>query len=127
MSLSKNELAKLILNNSDVKTAEDIENTLKDLLGGILNKMLEAELDEHLGYTKYDYQNKNTPNSRNGKSSKTIKSNLGVFDLDVPRDRQGSFEPGISKETSNRCITFRKCGNRNVCKGYDYTRYSNLN
>ena len=98
MSLSRDELVKLILNNSDIKTAEDIQNTLKDLFGGLLQQMLESEMESHLGYTKHDYKNKNTSNSRNGKSTKTMKSNLGLFDLDVPRDREGSFEPAIVKK-----------------------------
>lgn len=98
MSLSRDELVKLILNNSDIKTAEDIQNTLKDLFGGLLQQALEAEMEQHLGYAKHDYENKNTSNSRNGKSTKTMKSNLGLFDLDVPRDREGSFEPAIVKK-----------------------------
>lgn len=55
-------------------------------------------MEQHLGYVKHDYENKNTSNSRNGKSTKTMKSNLGLFDLDVPRDREGSFEPAIVKK-----------------------------
>lgn len=98
MSLSKKDLAKLIIENTDVKTAQDIQETLKELLGGALQQMLEAEMEEHLGYAKHDYQNKNTSNSRNGKSTKKMKSDLGMFDLDVPRDRECSFEPQIVKK-----------------------------
>ncbi len=54
MSLSRDELVKLILNNSDIKTAEDIQNTLKDLFGGLLQQMLETEMEQHLGYAKND-------------------------------------------------------------------------
>lgn len=70
MSLSKKDLAKLIIENTDVKTAQDIQDTLKELLGGALQQMLEAEMEDHLGYAKHDYENKNTINSRNGKSTK---------------------------------------------------------
>ena len=98
MSFSKEELIKVLANDPRIKTAEDIQNVLKDLFGGVLQQMLEAELDNHLGYEKHDYQNKTTTNSRNGKSRKTMKSNLGYFDLDVPRDREGSFEPEIVKK-----------------------------
>lgn len=98
MSFSKEELIKILAKDPDIKTAEDIQNVLKDLFGGMLQQMLEAELDNHLGYEKHDYQNKTTTNSRNGKSRKTMKSNLGYFDLDVPRDRDGSFEPEIVKK-----------------------------
>ena len=67
-------------------------------MGGALQQMLEAEMEEHLGYAKHDYQNKNTSNSRNGKSTKKMKSDLGMFDLDVLREREGSFEPQIVKK-----------------------------
>lgn len=86
MPFSNKELIKLILeNNPDIKTPEDVQNTLKDLFDGLLQQMLEAEMDNYLGYKKYDYNNKNTSNSRNGKSKKTMKSNLGLFDLDISR------------------------------------------
>lgn len=98
MSFSKDELIKILAKDPNIKTAEDIQNVLKDLFGDLLQKMLEGEMDEHLGYAKHDYQSKNTTNSRNGKSRKTMKSDLGLFDLDVPRDRDGSFEPEIVKK-----------------------------
>jgi len=98
MSLSKKDLAKLIIENTDVKTAQDIQNVLKELLGGALQQMLEAEMKDHLGYTKHDYENKHTTNSRNSKSTKKMKSDIEMFDLDIPRDREGSFEPQIVKK-----------------------------
>ncbi|KHD34672.1 transposase [Clostridium acetobutylicum] len=86
MSFSNKELMKLILeNNPDIKTPEDVRNTLKDLFGSPLQQILESEMDNYLGYKKYDYNKKNTSNSRNGKSKKTMKSNLGLFDLDISR------------------------------------------
>ena len=51
-----------------------------------------------LGYSKYDYQNKDTDDSRNGYSKKTVTSSLGPIDLDIPRDRKGEFEPQIVKK-----------------------------
>ncbi|WP_445344239.1 IS256 family transposase [Clostridium septicum] len=98
MSFSKKELIKILAKDPNIKTAEDIQNVLKDLFGGMLQQMLEAELDNHLGYEKHDYQNKNTTNSRNGKSRKTMKSNLGYVDLAVPRDRNAKFETQIIKQ-----------------------------
>ena len=71
---------------------------LKDLLGDTLQGMLEAELDQKLGYSKYDYQNKETDDSRNGYSKKTVTSSLGEIDLDIPRDRKGEFEPQAVKK-----------------------------
>ena len=50
-------------------------------------------MDEKLGYSKYDYKNKETDDSRNGYSRKTVTSSLGEIGLDIPRDRKGEFEP----------------------------------
>lgn len=63
-----------------------------------LQGMLEAEMDQKLGYSKYDYQNKETDDSRNGYSHKTVTSSMGDIDLDIPRDRRGEFEPQIVKK-----------------------------
>jgi transposase-like protein len=73
--------------------AQDVQDILKDLLGDTLQGMLEAEMDESLGYSRYDYKNKDTDNSRNGYSKKTVVSSMGEIDLDIPRDRKGEFEP----------------------------------
>lgn len=75
-----------------------IHEMLKDLLGDTLQEMLEAEMDEHLGYTKYDYKNKETDDSRNGHSKKTVTSSMGDIELEIPRDRKGEFEPQIVKK-----------------------------
>ena len=98
MSYSEKELIKQLAKNPNIKTAEDAQNAIKSLFGDLIQQMLEAEMEEYLGYSKYDYINKNTTNSRNGKSKKTVKSDLGLFDLDIPRDREGSFEPQIVKK-----------------------------
>ena len=76
----------------------DVQEMLKDLLGDTLQGMLEAEMDQKLGYSKYDYQNKATDDSRNGYSKKTVTSSLGEIDLDIPRDRKGEFEPQIVRK-----------------------------
>ena len=68
---------------------------------GTLQGMLEAEMDDHFGYSKYDYKNKETDDSRNGYSSKTVTSSMGPIDLDIPRDRKGEFEPQIVKKNQN--------------------------
>lgn len=78
--------------------ASDVQEMLKDLLGDTLQGMLEAEMDEKLGYSKYDYRNKETDDSRNGYSKKTVTSSLGNIDLDIPRDRKGEFEPQTVKK-----------------------------
>ena len=63
---------------------------------------LDAELDEELGYSRYDYKNKDTDNSRNGHSSKTLKTSFGEVDIDVPRDRKGEFDPVSLKKESDK-------------------------
>ena len=78
--------------------AQDVQEMLKDLLGDTLQGMLESEMDAKLGYSKYDYGNKNTDDSRNGYSKKTVTSSFGEIDLDIPRDRKGEFEPQIIKK-----------------------------
>ena len=63
--------------------------------------MLEAELDNELGYSKYDSKNKVTINSLNGHSKNTFRSDYGKLDVDIPRDREGDFEPSIVKKYQN--------------------------
>ena len=67
----------------------------------ILEGTLDAEMDEELGYSKYDYKNKETDNSRNGYSSKTMHTRYGDMDIDVPRDCKGEFEPQVIKKYQN--------------------------
>ena len=78
--------------------AQDVQEMLKDLLGDTLQEMLEAEMDAKLGYSKYNYKDKYTDDSRNGYSKKTVVSSLGEIDLDIPRDRKGEFEPQSVKK-----------------------------
>ncbi len=65
---------------------------------------LEAELDEDLGYSKYDYKNKATDSSRNGHSSKNLRTSFGDVEVSVPRDRKGEFEPQLLKKNQT-CIS----------------------
>lgn len=101
MGNSSNEIIQTILSKYNCKTAEEVQFALKDLFAGTLQEMLEAELDNHLGYSKYDYQNKDTDNSRNGKRKKNVKSDLGNIEIDIPRDRLGTFEPQVIKNHQN--------------------------
>ena len=87
-----------LLEHYKPQDTQDVQDMLKDLLGDTLQGMLEAEMDEKLGYSKYDYQNKDTDDSRNGYSKKTATSSFGPIDLDIPRDRKGEFEPQIVKK-----------------------------
>ena len=81
-----------LLEHYEPKNINDVQDMSKDLLGDTLQNMLEVELDDKLGYTKYDYANKTTDNSRNGYSKKKVVSSMGTIQLDIPRDRDGKFE-----------------------------------
>ncbi|HIW39909.1 MAG TPA: IS256 family transposase [Candidatus Eubacterium pullicola] len=91
----KNIIAALI-DEYDIQTADDIQEALKDLLGGTIKSMMEAEMDEHLGYESYERSDND--NYRNGTKKKTVRSNYGEFQIDVPQDRQSSFEPKVVKK-----------------------------
>ena len=82
----------------ELKTFEDVQELFKDFVAMTLEGGLEAELEEELGYSRYDYRNKETDNSRNGHSAKTVKSSLGDIEISIPRDRKGEFEPQLVKK-----------------------------
>ncbi len=94
----RREFINSLLEHYNPKDAADVQEMLKDLLGDALQGMLEAELDDQLGYSKYDYKNKDTDDSRNGYSKKTVTSSFGDIGLDIPRDRKGEFEPQVVKK-----------------------------
>lgn len=86
----------------DVKSLADIHDALKDLLGGTIEGMLEAELDETLGYEKHEKTEQPKTNYRNGHKQKTLKSTMGELEIDVPQDRASAFEPKVvSKHKTN--------------------------
>lgn len=87
-----------LMQELDINDMSDINALFKEFVGDILENGLEAELDDELGYSKYDYRNKDTDNSRNGYSTKTMKTSFGEVDIDVPRDRKGEFEPQLIKK-----------------------------
>jgi len=85
----------------DCKTVDDVHEMLKNLFKDTLQGILEAELDNHLGYEKHSIEGNNTGNSRNGYSKKTLKTRFGETELSVPRDRNAEFEPKIIKKYEN--------------------------
>ena len=91
----ENKLIKELIDQYGVKTTDDIKDMLKDLLGETIQTMLEGEIEEELGYSKYNYEEKDTQNSRNGYSPKSVRSEYGEIELDIPRDRHNEFEPKI--------------------------------
>ena len=74
---------------------------LREMMSVILEGSLDGEMEEELGYSKYDFRNKETDNSRNGYNSKTLHTSYGDMELDVPRDHNGEFEPKIIKKYQN--------------------------
>lgn len=91
------------LKNSDVKIKDgsEVNSAMRDMMSILLEGVLDEELNEELGYSKYDYRNKDTQNSRNGYSPKTMHTSYGDMELDIPRDRKGEFEPQVVKKYQN--------------------------
>lgn len=87
-----------LLQESNISSMADIQELFKETIAEFMENGLDAELDEELEYSRYDYKNKDTDNSRNGHSSKTLKTSFGEVDIDVPRDRKGEFDPVILKK-----------------------------
>jgi putative transposase len=93
----KSELRKLI-DERGVKDLAGVQELVKELTSGLIQEIMDAELEDELGYSKYDYKNKQTQNSRNGHYKKTVASSQGEVELTVPRDRNGEYEPQIVKK-----------------------------
>ena len=100
--LNEQEMQLAALISEDCVSPQDLTEKLKNLFSGALEKMLEAELDEHLGYEKNSILGNNSGNSRNGYGKKTIKSEWGENEISVPRDRNGTFEPRIIEKGQTR-------------------------
>lgn len=93
---NKKNIISALIEEYDIETADDIQEALKDLLGGTIKSMMESEMDEHLGYESYERSDND--NYRNGTKRKTVRSNYGEFQIDVPQDRKSSFEPKVVKK-----------------------------
>ena len=89
------ELLREYIKEQNFSSADDILIGLKEMFRDVLQESLEAEMDEALGYGKYNNMDKYNDNSRNGYSKKTVKTELGAVELNIPRDRNGDFEPKI--------------------------------
>lgn len=88
-------LIRELLSAANVQSMDDIQELFKETIAEFVEVGLESELDNELGYEPYDVKNKATDNSRNGHSKKTLRTSMGKVDIDVPRDRNGVFEPKI--------------------------------
>lgn len=93
-NLSKDVLRDYI-KEQNFKNPDEVLSAMKEMFRDVLQETLESEMDTQLGYDRYDISEKQTQNSRNGYSKKTVKSELGTVELNIPRDRTGEFEPKI--------------------------------
>lgn len=105
ISKERKEFIQQFIAENNIRSAREIEIALRDMMKETLQEMLENELTEQLGYTKYEYSDDEKTNYRNGYSKKTVHSTNGDIELNIPRDRNGEFEPIIvekgSKDISN--------------------------
>jgi putative transposase len=106
MAIDTNLIDKLL---ADYKTPEDIigeHGLLKQLTKAVLERAMQAEMTEHLGYEKHDQAGNNSGNSRNGKTTKALKGDFGEVPLETPRDRNGTFAPKIVAKGQTRFTGF---------------------
>ncbi len=96
MTEGKRNIIRQLLEEYDIETAEDIQDALKDLLGGTIKELMEAELDQHLGYKKSERSNQE--DYRNGYKTKQVHSRYGSMEVSVPQDRNSTFEPQVVKK-----------------------------
>lgn len=90
-----------MLKNAHVEDLGELQALMKEMMKQVVEGSLEGELEEELGYTRYDYRQKDTDNSRNGFSKKTVHSDMGDVEIKVPRDRNGEFEPQLVAKHQN--------------------------
>lgn len=88
-------------NDINIKSGTDVNSVMREMMSVLLEGALDEELNEELGYSKYDYKNKNKDNSRNGHSQKTMHTSYGDMDISIPRDRNGEYEPQLVKKYQN--------------------------
>ena len=96
MTDGKRAIIQQLLQEYDIQTAEDIQDALKDLLGGTIKEMMEAEMDDHLGYEKSERSDND--DYRNGYKTKQVNSSYGSLQIEVPQDRKSTFEPKVVKK-----------------------------
>jgi len=100
--LTEHEMELVELLMADCRNTGDIQAKLKRLFAGTIEQMLECEMEEHLGYEKHNNSGDHSGNSRNGYGKKTITSDYGESDIEIPRDRNGEFEPKVLEKRQTR-------------------------
>ena len=98
MAKKEKSLMRQLIEERGIRDMDGVHALVKELTAGLIQECMDAELEEELGYSRYDYKNKRTDNSRNGSDKKTVSSSQGEIDLKVPRDRNGDYEPQIVKK-----------------------------
>lgn len=96
MTEGKRSIIQMLLQEYDIESAQDIQDALKDLLGGTIKEMMEAEMEDHLGYGKS--QRSGNDDYRNGYKKKKVSSRYGSMEITVPQDRKSTFEPQVVKK-----------------------------
>lgn len=98
MAKKEKSLMRQLIEERGIKDLQGVQDLVKELTSDLIQGCMDAELDEELGYSKYDYKNKTGTNSRNGSYSKTVSGSQGELELQVPRDREGEYQPQIVKK-----------------------------
>ena len=96
MTEGKRNIIHQLLEEYDIHTAEDIQEALKDLLGGTIKEMMEAEMDDHFGYSKSERSD--SDDYRNGYKRKRVNSSYGSMEIEVSQDRKSTFQPQVVKK-----------------------------
>ena len=95
---ARREKIRELLQMANIGSMDDIQSLFKETIAEFMENGLDAELDDELGCSRYDYKTKDTDNSRNGHSSKTLRTGFGDVEISVPRDRKGEFEPQVLRK-----------------------------
>ena len=104
MTEGKRKIIRQLLKEYGIESDRDIHKALKDLLGGTIQDMMEAEMDNHLGYGKSERSNND--DYRKGYKTKRVNSSCGSMEIQVPQDRKSTFNPQIVKKTSKRYFRY---------------------
>ena len=122
-SIPKDQIRKW-LNEYNLKDGKSISDFLKNSLVSFIQEALESELDDELGYSRYNFKEKqtlDTTNLRNGHHKKTIRTDMGNIELQIPQDTEGNFEPVIVPKHSREVNpNIQDAIISHVCKGDEY-------
>lgn len=121
---ARREKIRELLQMANIGSMDDIQSLFKETIAEFMENGLNAELDDELGYSRYDYKNKDTDNSRNGHSSKTLCTSFGDVEISVPRDRKGGIRASCAEEKPDQ----HQSGHRgedpvHVRQGHDHVGY----